>query len=300
MNVSAEQAQLLPRAQQPPGMRSRNELLADLERAADGSDAPKRLVILGLDGFREFVETHGRLEGDELLFELSGRLEQVATSTGTCYWPRHDEFAFLCDADLPELDPLLDRAVASLSERSSQRPIVAALGAALVPAEAASPIEALRLADGRLSAVQPERRTRDRRRVPRPGSDRSEGAEEQGGGSDSLQAIRAEIVEASSSARRVHQVDQLLNVAETLTTLADAARIDDHGNGRLQGMPREPARIPLLLKELAVKLAALRALDGPEIGEATRLVEGPAPTISTLSVKVLSALDAVGAALEAA
>jgi GGDEF domain-containing protein len=298
VEASINEMRAFPGVLQPPRLRSRDELLADLERAAS-TGATTRLVIFGLDGFREFLESHDTLEGEELLSELAGRFEEVAGAAGACYRPRHDEFAFLCDADRPEIESLLELALAALSEGSRELPLTAALGSVLVPAEAGSPIEALALADERLAAAQPRRAARERRRFQRPGSERHV-AEEAGGGSDSLHAIRAELAQASSSARRVRQVDQLLDVAETLTTLADAARIDDNGHGRLQGMPREPARIPLLLKELALKLAALRALDGPEIAAVSQLVDGSAPNISSLSSKVLSALDEVGTALAAA
>lgn len=82
--------------------------------------------------------------------------------------------------------------------------------------------------------------------------------------------------------------------------LADAVRVDDGETGRLQGQPRAPARMLLLLKELDVKLAALEALEGPVIEQTVKLVQEPTPLASSLSAKVLSALDEIAAALAAA
>lgn len=115
-----------------------------------------------------------------------------------------------------------------------------------------------------------------------------------------LEAILGELVKASADARRTRRIDQLLDVAGTLTTLADAARIDTRDTATLQGRPRDGARIPLLLKELGIKLAALKALEGPEIAEAMKLSQETGPLASNISAKVLTALDAVGAALAAA
>ncbi len=137
---------------------------------------------------------------------------------------------------------------------------------------------ALQLADERLSAVQPGRQPRDRRRYLRPGF-RDEGAD-------------------LPSAAGIHRVERLLDIAETLSKLADAARIDDAGPGRLQGQATGADRIPLLVKELALKLAALKALDGTKIAEATALLASP--VASTMRTKVLSALDEIGEVLVAA
>ena len=139
--------------------------------------------------------------------------------------------------------------------------------------------------------MQPGRQPRDRRRYLRPG----------------LHAAPAEASPSASPARgppgrarrgdcdraaRIQRVDRLLDVAETLTKLADAARIDDAGPGRLQGQASGADKIPLLLKELALKLAALKALDGSEISEAATLLAAPAA--ATMRTKVLSALDEIG------
>src|SRR5262249_10504685 len=88
-----------------------------------------------------------------------------------------------------------------------------------------------------------------------------------------LQSIQRELAEAFADARRRRRIDLLLEIAATLTLVADAARTDWTGTGTLIGQPRDPARIPPLLQELDVKLTALVALGGAELEAAQRAVE---------------------------
>jgi GGDEF domain-containing protein len=284
---------------------SRERLLVDLGEAMRPDGAPQVLALFALTGFHECVANLGRPGSQALLGKLSSRLEQVVGPAGSCYWPREDEFALLCDAGTPGLDSLLERAAAALSDRSGAVAVTGAYGAVAVPTEAGDPLSALQLADARLSDAQPGREPRDRRQplaaVRRLGSPTSEAAK---GADDSsaepLQALQAELSEAAASRMRMWQVDQLLDLARTLTELADAARIDDGQTGGLQGQPRDAPRIPLLLKELGLKLAALRALGGPEIPGLSSLVEEGNPRAGNTSAKVIAALDEIGAVLASA
>jgi len=287
-------------AGQLTGFGSREQLLADLAEAVEPDSAPTALAIFALDGLREFVDRVGRMEGEALLAGLASRLEQAVSSDGSCYRPREDEFALLCDASDPLLELLLGRAAAALCEHGRAVPVTAALGSVVVPGEASDPIAALRLANTRLTAAQLGRQPRERRRDFRPGTQRdrpSSTAENDVASAEPLRAIHGELVEASANALRMRRLDQLLDIAGTLTTLADAVRVDDREAGTLQGRPRDSARLPLLLKELALKLAALNALKGPVIAEATKLVQEPNPLASNVNAKVLTALDEIAAAV---
>ena len=284
---------------------SRERLLVDLGEAMRPDGAPQVLALFALTGFHECVARLGRPGSQALLGRLSSRLEQVVGPTGRCYWPREDEFALLCDAATPALESLLERAAAALSERSAAVAVTATCGAVAVPAEAADPLSALQLADARLSDAQPGREARGRRQTfadvrrhePDPPTD-SRTADDPS--AEPLKALQAEMIEASASRMRMWQVDQLLDLARTLTELADAARIDDGQTGGLQGQPRDAPRIPLLLKELGLKLAALRALGGPEIPGLSSLVGDANPRAGNTSAKVIAALDEIGTVLAAA
>jgi hypothetical protein len=94
----------------------------------------------------------------------------------------------------------------------------------------------------------------------------------------------------------MRRVDRLLDLAATLSTIADAVRITHEGGG-LQGQPRDPARIPVLLRELGLKLAASQTLGGPEIPEAAKLAGEVAPAASGMGTRVLTALDEIRLAL---
>ena len=254
------------------GLRVREQLLADLEGAVKPDLLPKVLAIFALGGFREYDEGLGRVESNALVSRFEGRLAQAVTPAGRWYRPRQDEFALLCDADDPSLKPLLDRAAAAVTEPGLPVPVSAAVGTVVVPDEASDPIAALRLADVRLAAAQPDRHPRDRRRdLSGPGTAAGPGAQDTParrrgiGRAAPGRAIHRELAESSENARRTRRVDHLLDVSGAVTVLAYAARIDWTGTGKLLKMPRDPGRIPLLLTELELKLAALAAaLDGPE------------------------------------
>jgi hypothetical protein len=113
-----------------------------------------------------------------------------------------------------------------------------------------------------------------------------------------LQSIHCQLVEAFAEARRVRRVEQLLEIAGTLTIVADAARIDWSSTGSLMGQPRDAARIPLLLNELDLKATGLVALGGPELAAVNRLI-GMASSPSSIDTGVLEAIDEIKSALKA-
>jgi hypothetical protein len=114
-----------------------------------------------------------------------------------------------------------------------------------------------------------------------------------------LQSIHCQLVEAFAEARRVRRVEQLLEIAGMLTIVADAARINRSNTGSLMGQPRDPARIPLLLNELDLKVTGLVALGGPEFAAVNRLI-GMASSPSSIDTGVLEAIDEIKSALQAA
>lgn len=261
---------------------NREQLIADITDAVRPGVPPRALVLLALDGFRDFVERVGPLESGALLAELAGRLEESVSPVGACYRAREDEFAVLCEARGTALEPLVEGAAETLREPSAQAAVAVTWGSVVLPDEASDPVGALRLADKRLAANRPLRRAGQPPGLP-PGV-------------DPLAAIHGELAEASAATLRMRQVDGLLDIASTLSQLADAVRVDDSGteSGRLRGGPREPARIPLLIRELGLKLAALTAFGGPEIEAAAELVASPNQHFSQMPVKILAALDQVG------
>jgi GGDEF domain-containing protein len=149
------------------GFRTRSALLADLAVAVEGARGPTLLVVFGLDGFDEYVTLFGSLAGRALLVKLGARLAGALGAGATCYRPRQDEFAALVPTTIGAVAEVLDRAVAALRERAAPVAVTAAWGAAMLPEEAADPVDALRLADTRLASNAPRRRRRNRRSSPR-------------------------------------------------------------------------------------------------------------------------------------
>jgi diguanylate cyclase (GGDEF)-like protein len=144
---------------------NRRRLLADLEAAfVDGS--PRLLMLLDLNGFKQYNDTFGHPAGDALLARLGHSLADATQSRGRAYRLGGDEFCALIDFDDGAEDELLEATAAALSEQGDGFEITAAYGAVLIPEEAADTTEALRRADehmytnkhaGRLSPAEQSR-----------------------------------------------------------------------------------------------------------------------------------------------
>ncbi|HEY4347845.1 MAG TPA: GGDEF domain-containing protein [Gaiellaceae bacterium] len=141
---------------QVTGLNVRSKLLADLGEAVAPGSPPSLLALFALDGFKEYEELYGVLEARKLLRRLAGRLEGAVEGFGSCYRPRGDEFAVLVE-QTPTVTEVLGASLAALSENHRYYHVVASGGHAALPAEATDPIDALMVADRRLSANAPRR-----------------------------------------------------------------------------------------------------------------------------------------------
>jgi hypothetical protein len=100
----------------------------------------------------------------------------------------------------------------------------------------------------------------------------------------------------SSAARVTGRIAQLQQVAAALSTLAATAQTEAGEGGRLP--IHEDLRLRLVRKQLAISIAALRALGGPTIAAAEKLVDEP-PEFKAATVSgVLDGLDEITHALE--
>ena len=115
---------------------------------------PHVLLMLDLDGFKNYNDSYGHPAGDALLARLGARLAAVATAAGGgAYRVGGDEFCVL--AAVPaggSAGPLVDSARAALSEQGEGFEIGASAGYAALPGDAGDAEEALRVADRRLYA----------------------------------------------------------------------------------------------------------------------------------------------------
>jgi two-component system cell cycle response regulator len=133
------------------GLANRRSLLKDLDYALDASDGSSHmLVIFDLNGFKRYNDTFGHPSGDALLKRLGASLVAAVGERGMSYRLGGDEFCVLADIGEDGAGPLLDAAVAALSEEGEAFAITTSFGAVFVPDEATTASEALRLADQRL------------------------------------------------------------------------------------------------------------------------------------------------------
>jgi two-component system cell cycle response regulator len=133
------------------GLRNRRRLIADLESALEG-DATKQtvLVILDLNGFKSYNDAFGHPAGDQLLARVGARLGVVARGRGAAYRLGGDEFCALFDAEDLPIDFLAEASAAAMRESGNGFTISAAYGAIVLPHEADTPSDALKLADQRM------------------------------------------------------------------------------------------------------------------------------------------------------
>jgi two-component system cell cycle response regulator len=115
---------------------------------------PHVLLMLDLDGFKNYNDSYGHPAGDALLARLGSRLLAAAKAAGgSAFRVGGDEFCLLAPwpaGASPEA--LLEDARAALSEQGEGFAIGASAGAAALPADAGTADEALRVADRRLYA----------------------------------------------------------------------------------------------------------------------------------------------------
>lgn len=143
------------------GFGSREKLIADLATAVEPDSPPSLLVIFALAGFRRYVDLFGRLKSHELLVEMTSRLQLEPAMEW--YRPREDELATIVHDRGESVKPLLEEAVKALTERGPSFSIKASRGAAMLPDETNDPLDALILADQRLSLSTRARESRERR-----------------------------------------------------------------------------------------------------------------------------------------
>lgn len=134
------------------GLGNRRRLTEDLTTALDrGADAePSVLLLFDLDGFKTYNDTFGHLAGDELLARLGAELQRAVNGVGRAYRLGGDEFCAHLDLDGGDPDALITSAAAALAECGAEYTIEASLGVVLLPQEAGTALQALRVADERM------------------------------------------------------------------------------------------------------------------------------------------------------
>jgi diguanylate cyclase (GGDEF)-like protein len=123
------------------------------------------LVLLDLDGFKEINERYGHLEGDRLLAEIGSSLREETRAEDSVFRQGGDEFAVIVpEVNAEEAGEVAKRLRGRVSRRGfgsdELRPVTAATGYAMYPADGRTVDALLSVADEDLFAAKAGMRTR--------------------------------------------------------------------------------------------------------------------------------------------
>jgi diguanylate cyclase (GGDEF)-like protein len=158
--LAAENASLAAHSRQEAitdaltGLGNRRGLVAALEAefAHGDPDCRLALALFDLDGFKQYNDRFGHPAGDAMLTRLGACLAGAVEGNGAAFRMGGDEFCVLAPAGELGATTLAERAAAALCAAGDDYAITCSYGLAVVPDEAHSPEEALRLADQRMYA----------------------------------------------------------------------------------------------------------------------------------------------------
>ncbi len=138
---------------------NRRALLEHLAECLGRCDDRRQLVLvlLDLNGFKEYNDSFGHLAGDALLARLGRRLQAALPAGGRAFRMGGDEFCAVVMADAVAAPRLGALAGIALSDRGEGFDVDSAWGLVVAPDEAATPTDILRLADRRMYSSKAER-----------------------------------------------------------------------------------------------------------------------------------------------
>jgi diguanylate cyclase (GGDEF)-like protein len=146
------------------GLGNRRSLVDDLgRRYENGGGGSALFAMFDLDGFKSYNDSFGHPAGDALLQRLGDNLQRATDGVGKPYRLGGDEFCILAEVNGADPAEVVERARAALSEKGEGFAIGASLGWVIVPEEAQTPSEAMRIADQKMYAEKGERSTRSAR-----------------------------------------------------------------------------------------------------------------------------------------
>jgi diguanylate cyclase (GGDEF)-like protein len=146
------------------GLGNRRKLMLDLDErlampaAHDASDTRIGLLLLDLDGFKQYNDRFGHPLGDVLLAQLGRRLADTLYDADA-YRLGGDEFCVIAYGGEEEIEAIAEEATEALSASGQDYEVGCSVGVALLPRDGADVTTALRIADERLYA-QKDRRQR--------------------------------------------------------------------------------------------------------------------------------------------
>jgi two-component system, cell cycle response regulator len=144
---------------QVTGLGNRRALFEHLGACLGRCDDDLRLVLvlLDLNGFKEYNDSFGHLAGDALLARLGRRLQAALPEGGRAFRMGGDEFCAVVLADAAAAPRLGALAGVALSDRGEGFDVDSAWGLVVAPDEASTPTDILKLADRRMYSSKAER-----------------------------------------------------------------------------------------------------------------------------------------------
>ena len=130
---------------------NRRKAMDDLSRVFEGdTPADHVLAMFDLNGFKAYNDTFGHPAGDALLVRLGHQLESRVGEGLRAYRLGGDEFCILGPALGRGLAQIESIAASALREHGQAFSITASSGSVLIPTEAGTPEDAMRIADQRM------------------------------------------------------------------------------------------------------------------------------------------------------
>jgi hypothetical protein len=129
----------------------REELIAVLDAAVAPEQPERLLVIFRVEGFDQFTRQYGDGAPDALVGHVLRCLPAASAPFDFYYRPRRDELCALISGSLDGVEAGLFEAANAVFEILGATGISLDFGTAFLPEEANDPIEALALADGRMT-----------------------------------------------------------------------------------------------------------------------------------------------------
>jgi two-component system cell cycle response regulator len=136
------------------GLGNRRQLMVELAEAmaAATPESPRALMLLDLDGFKQYNDRYGHPVGDSLLARLGRSLAEAVSPLGKAFRLGGDEFCVIASGSDAELHEIEASAKEALRERGEGFEITASCGTVVAPTEAEDVTHALNVADERLYA----------------------------------------------------------------------------------------------------------------------------------------------------
>jgi diguanylate cyclase (GGDEF)-like protein len=149
MNEAQRKLEIMAETDALTGLPNRRKLVADLQAALDDRGTTL-LMLFDLNGFKGYNDSFGHVAGDALLTRLGQSLLETVSASGVAYRLGGDEFCVVAEDPGRARMGFEMEAAAALTEIGDGFTITSSYGSVLVPAEASTTSEALRLADERM------------------------------------------------------------------------------------------------------------------------------------------------------